>query len=110
MRALAKIRKKGDQDCTTPVIGYYDYRLMTHSFSCFISFQGEKRVLGCERCFVYENARFPFVVSPVFSVALPVYPKMALLPNDYYDLVTCPEVVTISDNQCIKPIAVFSSY
>ena len=44
------------------------------------------------------------------SVALPVYPKIALLPNDYYDLVTCPEVVTISDNQCIKPIAVFSSY
>ena len=26
---------------------------------------------------------------------------MALLPNDYYHLVTCPEVVTISDNQCI---------
>ena len=25
---------------------------------------------------------------------------MALLPNDYYILVTGPEVVTISDNQC----------
>ena len=36
------------------------------------------------------------------SVASPVYPKMALLPNDYYHLVTCPEVVTISDNQCSR--------
>ena len=25
---------------------------------------------------------------------------MALVPNDYYILVNCPEVVTISDNQC----------
>ena len=25
---------------------------------------------------------------------------MAVLPNDYYILVTCPEIVTISDNQC----------
>ena len=35
------------------------------------------------------------------SVAMPVYPIMALLPNDYNHLVTCPEVVSISDNQCI---------
>ena len=34
------------------------------------------------------------------SVTSPVCPKMALLPNDYYHLVTCPKVVTISDNQC----------
>ena len=33
------------------------------------------------------------------SVVFPVYPKMALLPKDYYHLVT-PEVVTISDKQC----------
>ena len=53
----------------TLVIGYYDYHLMTLSFACFISFQCEKRVLGCERCFVYENARFPFVVSPVYPLS-----------------------------------------
>ena len=39
------------------------------------------------------------------SVASPVYPKIALLPNDYYHLVTCTEVVTISDNQCAYNIA-----
>ena len=40
------------------------------------------------------------LVASFPSIALPVYPKMALLPNEYYILVTCPEVVTISDNQC----------
>ena len=25
---------------------------------------------------------------------------MAVLPKDFYILVTCPEIVTISDNQC----------
>ena len=53
------------QSLKTSVIGYYVYHLMTLLFACFISFQHEKRVLGCETCFVYENARFPFVVSPV---------------------------------------------
>ena len=27
-------------------------------------------------------------------------PLSALLPNDYYHIVTCPEVVTISDKKC----------
>ena len=87
---------------TTLVIGYYDYHQMIFLFACFISFQREKRVLGCERCFVHENARFSFVVSPVsppphrqFTQKWPY-----CLMTTYHHLVTCPEVVTISDNQC----------
>ena len=29
---------------------------------------------------------------------------MALLPNDYYILLICPEVVIISDKHCINPL------
>ena len=87
--------------CTrTLVIGYYDYHLMTLLFACFISFHREKRVLGCKRCFVYDNIRFPFVVSP----GSPPLHRQFIQKWPYYLMtiitVTCPEVVTISDNQC----------
>ena len=70
---------RGAWGVDTLVIRYYDYHPMALLFACFISFQREKRVLGCERCFVYENARFPFVVSPVSLCRIASLPKNGLI-------------------------------
>ena len=73
---------------------------MTLSFACFISFQREKS-FWLWKVFCVWKCQVPLCrVASFPSVASPVYQKISLLPNDYYHLVTCLLVVTISDNQC----------